>query len=238
MTDKKKQITIEDVFNKLINIEAKADENQSSLNEIKNSLNQLKNEVSTLEKENQVLKDKFKKVEHQFKKNNIIVFGCPKDNTLEKNLLLLQKALGININQSDINNIYEIGEEKSEISKPLKIKLISFLKKKEILKNAYKLKELKETKNINIFISDDLSKEDQDIQKELRKYLNTAKKNKLKTKIVKNTLIVEDVSYTLENLKKNRDINFEKHDQQDIEVENSSQEKKAEPKTRTTRSKK
>lgn len=159
---------------------------------------ELKNKVNLLERENEELKAKVEFLERSSKKNNILIFGLDQPATSNSANVCkeLNKLLGIDIGESHINNIYPI---KNIRNNPVKVELISYLKKQEILKNCRKLK------GTRISIAQDLTFEQRNRNKILREHLNRAKQNKEnKAYIKRETLYINDKSYTVEEL-----VNFD-----------------------------
>lgn len=112
---------------------------------------ELKSRLNILEKENLFLKNKLENLENTNKKNNIIVYGLrtPEHKiTPEYICEKLNLLLSVDLKESDINNAYCLGV--SETS-PVKVELISYIKKLNILQNGYKLKGTK------VFIAHDLT---------------------------------------------------------------------------------
>lgn len=133
--------------------------------------------------------------DRQLRKNNIVIFGLeiPDDVELMNfTLSTLKNLLGIKVEQSDINNIYKLsGKETS----PIKLELVTYIKKQQLLSNCSKLK------GSGVSIAHDLSKEDQENQKILYKNLKLARDNNLSSKISKNSLIVNGKVYSIDQLK-------------------------------------
>lgn len=109
----------------------------------------------------------------------------------------LSQHLEINLSIENINDSYVLNIPKN----PLKLELISTLKKKEIFNNCRKLK------GTNIGISNDLTFQQRQEQKELRQYLTEARRNKNQKSFIKgNKLYIGEEEYTLDtlqNLKRN-----------------------------------
>lgn len=106
--------------------------------------------------------------------------------------------MNINLNINQINNIYSIG--KQQTNRPLIVEFISFFTKIEVLKNCKKLKGTK------ISITDDLTKNDQVIRQILLKHQKQAKQYNLNAYIRGNKLIINDDTYTVEQLENGNEI--------------------------------
>lgn len=133
-------------------------------------------------------------IKRRFLKNNIIIFGLEIDSSdlVHSVITQLNSSLEINLQNSEINNIYTLGKNKSII----KVEFLSFLSKSEVTNNRYKLK------GSRIFINDDLCKEDRNDLKLLRRHLNLAKADGHKAYIRKNYLVVDDEKFSIDQLKK------------------------------------
>ncbi|CAG9822919.1 unnamed protein product [Phaedon cochleariae] len=121
--------------------------------------------IKKLEKENTELKEKIETLERNGKKNNIVVFGLTKkfeDLSVDNICNQLNKILDVEINISDINNLYRLGKAENS---PIKIEFLSTFTKINILRNCKKLK------GTNITISADLTKTQQERIKILRNFL-------------------------------------------------------------------
>ncbi|CAG9821849.1 unnamed protein product [Phaedon cochleariae] len=201
MTD----VLLTNILEQLTSLNSKVEKNQNTLEELKQEFSTTNVKLDQLEKENSALKENIKQLENRNRKNNLIIFGTPKNNSIQDNINFIKASLDINLELKDINNSYPLGKNEKE-SIPIKFEFVSQLKKIEILKNAYKLRQ----KNIkNIYITEDLSKEDQEIHRGLRLFLNKAKSAGKKAVMRHNKLIIGDKSYTHDYLLENPNINFE-----------------------------
>lgn len=161
----------------------------------------LSNKINTLEKENLNLKDKIELLERNQKQNNIVIFGLNKKSdevTVENICQEIKTRLDINLTEADVNNIYSLG--KSENS-PVKIELVSLLKKKNILKNCHRLK------GSNISVTQDLTLKQRQENKILRRHLRKSRENKQYRSYIKgDRLYINNVPYTSRELEKLEDI--------------------------------
>ncbi|CAG9820027.1 unnamed protein product [Phaedon cochleariae] len=198
----------EEIENLIRVLTSKAEKSQATLDEINVELKQAQNRIFHLEEENKNLKENIRKLQSKDRENNIIVFGLPPTTNKEENLIFLERALEVEIHKKDLNNIYDIGKKEVE-NRPVKIEFLSHLKKSEILKNAYKLKD-KGLKSI--YITHDLTKEDQKINKYLRHFLNDAKKLGKTATIKYNKLLVDGTTYTYEHLLRHKHNPFVNQD--------------------------
>lgn len=152
--------------------------------------------ITYLEEENRELKAKLEQIERQSKVNNIVIFGLNKplpEISVEFLCSEIKKLLKVNLLPSDINNFYPLGKTSGV---PLKLELVSYLTKKDILKNT---KLLKET---GIYIAEDLTVKQRQEIKVLKTYLKEAKESQSYTKcyIRGNKLILNNTKYSLEEL--------------------------------------
>ncbi|CAG9818599.1 unnamed protein product [Phaedon cochleariae] len=200
MADNQYEITLQDVYRKLLSIESNTEKTNRTIEQIKVELKEEKDKVKILIESDTQTKGKIVQLDNKNRKNNILVFGLPPTENILENISNLQKILEINLQHEHINNIYEVGENKDNLRRPVKIELVTFLKKVEILRNTHRLK------GTNIYINNDLSVEDRKINKKLRQYLNEARRNNIKATIKQNSLIVDNIKYTLEELESNPQI--------------------------------
>lgn len=158
----------------------------------------MRKKVDALEKENAELKKQLVAVQKTIKRNNIIIFGIGEKNKkplLENVTEILKNKLQIELSSSDFSNIYRIGQEAPNKIRPIFVELTSQLKKHEILGNVSKLK------GSGVSISKDLIPSEREEQKIIYKNYKKAKELNYSTKIIKNTLMVNDVTYSIEELK-------------------------------------
>lgn len=86
-----------------------------------------------MEEENQYLKGKLEKLERENKANNIIIYGAPKTIlTVDALKIEINNLVGVNLDTHEVKNFYFLGNSQSA---PLKVKLNSYFKKREILQN-------------------------------------------------------------------------------------------------------
>lgn len=175
-------------------IKAQEEQSEKLTKEIKRNREEYSKTVKKTEKDLQTLFDKYTYLERKRRKNNLVVFGLQikEENILKETLTSLNSLLEINIRESDVNNIYSIG--KQENKKGILIEFISFLTKKSVFANAFKLK------NSKIAIVNDLCPEDQKIQKILTKHLKLARSRNQKARIKGVQLEIEGKLYSAEDL--------------------------------------
>ncbi|KAJ8943782.1 hypothetical protein NQ314_009649, partial [Rhamnusium bicolor] len=104
----------------------------------------------------------------------------------------LKRTLCIDITETDINNIYPLG---NSAKSPIKIEFVSELKKKLILRNCSRLK------GTNISIRYDLTNKQREEYKILKGHLNRPNKNSNnKCHIKGNKLYINNIPHTIEDL--------------------------------------
>lgn len=191
-------ITINELYDEIINnrktiklcIEA-------SETKILLKLEDLKHRVDNLEKENLDLQNRIEELEKANRKNNLVIFGLnniihSEKITTETIISNLNELLGLNLLETDLNNIYTLGKSKQS---PIKLELVSYLKKLEILRRCPKLK------GTNISIVHDLTYQQRQDNKTLRKHLALAKQEKENKCFIKyNKLHLNGEVFTVEQL--------------------------------------
>lgn len=159
--------------------------------EIKSVSDSINQKLNKLEEKYRKIEEKVTHIERANRKNNIVIYGIQtdKNNLLKTTLSQLNEIFECNLVDRDINNIYLFGHKKTIV-----VEFISFLQKKNILKQLYKLK------GTGISISHDLRPEDQQKNKILVKHLKEAKAKNQKTYIKNFKLYVNGVAYSVEEL--------------------------------------
>lgn len=154
----------------------------------------LKSAVHKLEKENSELKTEVEKLKRENKKNNLMIFGLKTENkevNTEYICRQLKSLIDVKLNESHINDIYPLGKGKN---RPVKVEFTSNTIKRNVLKNCFKLK------GTNISITNDLTPQQRQEQKTLRKHLVLARQDKKNCYIKNNQLYVENIIYSVEDL--------------------------------------
>lgn len=168
-------------------------QSQQQFAQLSDKISDFQDRVLTVEKA--VLEQK-RMIDKLQRKNNIVIYGLSEiDGLYQGDLLeviqrLFKDRLDINLERTEVNNIYRIGKNRQII----KLELLTFLKKVEVLKSSKKLKGTK------IYISEDLSREEQENQKILRQQLKLAREKKYRAYIKGSSLIVNGDRYTAEQL--------------------------------------
>lgn len=153
-----------------------------------------------LEKENNILKTKIEEQDRKIRKNNIVIFGLKH---LEENITAnfvtceIRKLFGVEINEIELKNFYTLGKSTTS---PILVEFVSFLKKKEILMNAKKLKGTK------ISVANDLTIKQRQDYTILKRHLHLAKLDKNKNCFIKKfRLHVGNKIYSVEDLEEAND---------------------------------
>lgn len=156
-------------------------------------LEEYKAQIKKLEEENNEIREKLELVSRQEKKKNLIIFGLKNIDTIPKYICeQLNQYLEINITEKDISDVYKLGKNDNS---PIKIEFVSYLTKKLILQNCYKLK----GKNLNI--AHDQTPQQRANSKVLRKHLLLAKQEGHEKCFIKNEkLYVGGEVYSVEEL--------------------------------------
>lgn len=198
------KITNEDIYQLIKKLETQNNQMREDLNNFKKDLNErlvgITEENKIIKKENAALRDQLNILEQQTKKYNIIIYGVEEPDTeledIQHFLNITNKKLDINCRYDDIRDLHRIGRNIEGKQRPLKIELVNFQLKKEILSKA------KYLKGTNTFISNDYTKLEYEKQKTLRKHLRTARESNKKATIRKNILYIDDKSFTYEELQR------------------------------------
>lgn len=164
------------------------------------SIEEVKSNFRKLEQENLLLKKEIELLKRNQNKNNIVVFGLNKKRDLLTPEVVcedLKELLDVDLKNTDINNVYPLGKTESC---PVKIEFISYYNKKKVLQNCYKLK------GKQITIAQDLTHQQREEQKTLRKHLFLAKQEKQNECYIRgNKLFVNGVAYNAEDLRETDD---------------------------------
>ncbi|CAG9824525.1 unnamed protein product [Phaedon cochleariae] len=195
-------VTNEDIFNTLQGIikqnQDLKDEIHTLKNEIKEELNNLKQKNEELENENKSLKNRLISTEHKLKKYNIVIYGLKEvkeGNEFTQTLSFLQNQVKVNCSEKDIRDAYRIGKQKiTGRIRPTLVELSTYKVKKEIFQQVHNLK------GLQIFVSNDYTKEELDKRKVLSDNLKLAKAQNLQANIKNNNLLVESQLFTYEDL--------------------------------------
>lgn len=195
-------VTNEKIYNALITTKSELEGTIEEAEErLLLKLEEFNKRISRLEKENQELKTKIEILERKEKKNNIVIYGLKGESTVISPGFICNKLNEITdetITEADISNVYKLGKKEDC---PVKIEFVSYLKKSAVIRNGTKLK------GTEISISHDLTEQQRQLNRILRKHLYLARQNNhTKCYIKQNKLYVDDNVYTAEELVDIEDI--------------------------------
>lgn len=154
----------------------------------------LNNKIRTLEKEKLELSNKVELLERESKKKNLVIFGLnrnPREVSAASICREIKQLLNVQLIESDISNIFTLGNVENS---PIKLELVSYLKKREILQNCHKLKGTK------TYIVHDLTEKQRSDNKILRTHLHQAREHTKDSYIKGNRLYVNSIEYKVEDL--------------------------------------
>lgn len=176
LTTQTKELTTEvkDIKNEQREYRKELMELRKEMNEIKQNNLQLKTQNECMKREIKLTKEKVEQLEKEKKANNVIMQGLPIQTTDSKQLkedmiAFMREELGI---EAKIEEVYKLGY------KTCLIKMENSKEKDKIMENKNKLK----TRKREIYINNDMTKEERKIQQEIRKI---AKIEKSKGKTVR-----------------------------------------------------
>lgn len=186
-------ITLETVYEEILKIRAElksfidASETRTSL-----KIEDLKKRVNNLEVENDRLSNKIESIERETKKKNIVIFGLnipEQDVSSEIVTQKLNKVLNTNLNPDNISYLHTLGKN------GIKIELLSQKDKSLIFQKV------KNLKGKNIFISQDLTKYQQEEKKVLVRFLKKEREDpNNKSYIRGNKLFVNGTPFSADEL--------------------------------------
>ncbi|KAJ8967343.1 hypothetical protein NQ314_002948 [Rhamnusium bicolor] len=156
-------------------------------------IEELNKRLNTLEKENLNLKTKIEILETRDKRNNIIIFGINKPDTISPQFICqkLNHLLDTDLTELDLNNAYSLGNSENS---PIKVEFVRYLTKNTVLQNCHKLK------GTDISISRDLTFQQRRENKTLRKHLQLARQREDACYIKNNKLYVNGKTYSPQDL--------------------------------------
>lgn len=161
---------------------------KEEIQQLKIENDQIRNENKEIRKEIKEIKTKMDKMEKEKRKNNIVIHGIEinsekQEEQVEEIKNFMKNKIGV---ETQIKNLKKIR------SKICLVELGNNDEKRKVMQNKNKLKNIRDQK---IYINDDLTKNEREIQK---KIVNAAKEEKRKGKKVKiglQRLIIEDKKY-------------------------------------------
>lgn len=205
VTENNTEISAAEVYGALFKIQAeltkqiKADlsaESERLYSRLSREISSFQTTISNLKEADRKHEQNFERIEKLRRKNNVVLYGMNNTADLDQTGLLtlmrrlFAEKLGVAVADADVNNVYLVGRDRNII----KIEFVTFIKKVEVLKNAGKLK------GTDIYLSDDLSRQERESQKILRQHLKLARAQKYSAYIRGTSLIVNGEKYTVEQL--------------------------------------
>lgn len=160
---------VDKILDMLSNLTQEIKELRYEQKEYREEMITMKRENEDLKKENKKIKERLEEVEKKVenmerieRRNNVVIQGIPlttydENEMKEKVDDLLEKTLGLNIKAQTVRKVNE---------RVCVVKLKNSTDKKQIMENKNKLREVK---NDEIYINDDMSKKEREIQKKIRK---------------------------------------------------------------------
>lgn len=161
-----------------------------------NKIEEQNNAIKALEVRYSDLEKSYEGLQKKLRKNNIIISGLTVSNTedlLSCVIARINQLLDVDVVKSDVNNLYKLKTQKDPL---IKIELTSYIKKLEIIKNAFKLR------GTNIVIFEDLDLQERKERKMLVTHLKRARNAGLDAKLRGSKLLVEGSYYKCEELHK------------------------------------
>lgn len=150
--------------------------------------------VLELEATNITLNRRLEALEKYERKNSIVIFGLklPQGQSVPELVIAkLNELLETELSLSDVDDIYAFG---SSDRKTIRVRFISYLKKRNLLKNCGKLK------GSDVFVSNDLTYKEREEHRFLKTHQRLAKLEGKAAFIRGNTLIIEGEPYTAKKL--------------------------------------
>lgn len=186
---------------------------------MKQHYEELRKENETIKNEMQIMNDKMEQQDRDKRRNNIIVSGIDLEGiNIETLVIELNKLLGDNLGiKINFKSAFKIGP------KTCLAELYSWNDKREVLQNKYKLRKVKDKV---IYINDDLTKNEREIQSSIMKRANEEKKAAKQVKVGYQKLIINGTVWKWD--KENKKL-IESNRVSDIKVVESGSKNEAGP---------
>lgn len=162
---------------------------------------ELQKENIVQEKKIKELESKIEVLERQTRKNNVIYFGIEEvedENikTLEQNIInVITKKQEVNLNQTEINNVYRIGKINNERQpRPVIVSLTNFKRKTEILSSRAKLR------GSDIFVNEDMTRKQQEVRKNLNVHAKRLREEGKRVSIKGDRIVIHENTYDIDEL--------------------------------------
>lgn len=150
-----------------------------------------------LKEENELLAKKVALLEKKIRRNNIAVFGLKRDenNLLDSWIGQLSSLLKIDIALSDLSQVFQ---PKNSPQAPVVFELLSGFKKREIFDRIRD--NLDSLKAAKVFVTNDLSREEQEVLKALKKKRALARAEGREARIVGRSIVIDGVKTSYEDI--------------------------------------
>lgn len=139
---------------------------------------------------------------NRMRRNNLIFKGIPEepDEKWEDTERLITEFVSthLGIQAGEIERAHRVGRPKPEQSRPIVIKFLNFKDKNNILRNASKLKKLKEPR---VWIEEDFSRRLQLVRKKLRDFARENRTQGEKYRVVFDKLLLGNKCYSFDSAK-------------------------------------
>lgn len=173
---------------------------KEQLNSREQFLEEIKIENLELREANSKLENRVKILEKRNREKNLVIYNIEEvaDTPLENTVInFLATKLQVTLDKREINNVYRIGKQSAIVhrKRPILLKLVSFLKKHEIVS---KLSGLKGT---GISVSEDLSPEDREKRRTLYMHYRSAKASGYPAKLYGDRVLINGIAYKYSDLK-------------------------------------
>lgn len=193
MDDRINEDKLDLIINMMMEMRKELKEYKEDIKIIKTENEELRNKYEKISKENTEIKRELENLKHSVenlgrekRKMNVVMTGKTIDaiNKTQRELTnqmneFIKEKLDVQVN---IKTVQKLGE------KVCLIELQNLHEKEQIIKNKYKLRKLSE----RIYINEDLSRKDREIQKQLRTKLQEARRQGKNAKIEKGRILVEN----------------------------------------------
>lgn len=170
---------------------------------IKTNLEMIKNENIQLKQKISEMENKMHYLESLCNQNTMVFYNVP-ETTVENNIQCEEKiiyAINSNMNvaveKKDIERTYRLGK-KNNRNRPILVKFVNYKTKSEVSKNRSKLR------GSGLAITDYFTSKVLEERKELMVYFNMEKEKNKNVYLKYNKLCIDDVEYTLDDLKNNK----------------------------------
>lgn len=181
--------------------------------ELKKENEKIKEQNKEMETQIKILNDRIEKMENEKRRNNVIMQGL----AIDTNNQGLLKEVVRNIMKKHLEIDVKIKSARKLGQKTCLIELENVEEKIKVMINKNKLRLLKEDK---IYMNDDLSKKDREIQEKIRKRANMEKRNGKNVKIGFRKIFVDGMEWRWNLEKEELEITDRQRNTQGIDTKN------------------